>query len=162
MIIEDGVKMKVKVLKRNPLAVLPFKAHDDDAGWDLTYCSKTPGEETYIAPGESKLFDTGLSFFIPKQYCILVRNRSGVASKKGLLVGAELVDAGYTGTVFVNLHNVGQATRTVNHGDKIAQFLILPVPEAQMEEVNEEVYDFLHSNSKRKDGALGSTDNKKA
>lgn len=153
--------MKVKVLKRNPMAVLPFRAHEGDAGWDLTFCGKTSDEVVYIGPGESKLLDTGLSFFIPKEFCILVRNRSGVASKKSLLVGAELVDSGYTGTVFVNLHNVGHSMRTISHGDKIAQFLIIPVPFAEMEEVNEDEYNTVHSDSKRKDGALGSTDNKK-
>ncbi len=145
--------MKLKVLKRNKDAKLPEKAYGNSAGWDLSYV----GPDMLIHPGESKLFNTGLSFFIPDDYCILVRNRSGVASKKALLVGAELIDANYAGEAFVNLVNTSTVTREIKKGDKIAQFLILPVPKFEAEEIDQEEFDKLHANSQRGANALGSS-----
>ena len=56
-----------------------------------------------------------------------VKNRSGNASKRSLLVGACVVDSGYDGEVFVNLHNIGTETQFVAKGAKIAQLVLLPV-----------------------------------
>ena len=81
----------------------PVRANPSDAGLDLCY----NGAWTSIQPGESKVLPTGLKFGIPHGYMLQIMNRSGNAAKKQLMVGACVVDSGYDGEVFVNLHNVG-------------------------------------------------------
>ena len=81
-------------------------------------------EGILIEPGESITIPTGLSASIPHGYCIQFLNKSGVATKNDLLVGAELVDEDYKGIMHINLHNVGTATRTLKCGQKIVQGVI--------------------------------------
>ena len=86
-----------------------------------------------------------------------IKNKSSVAAKKQFLVGACVVDSGYNGEVFVNLHNVGAVTRIIQPGQKIAQAVMIPVVPCEVEEVTE---DSLNENSARGDGSLGSTGDK--
>lgn len=149
--------MEIKILKNNKNAILPQKAYKGDAGIDLYFCGKDLNSYVDIMPKESVLLDTGLSFCFPSDYCVLIRNRSGVAAKKQLLVGAELIDSNYAGSAFVNLHNVGEKIQRISHGDKIAQFLVLPVINSIITEVNEKEYSELMSLSERGSKALGSS-----
>jgi dUTP pyrophosphatase len=89
-----------------------------------------------------------------------IKNRSSVAYKKQLLVGACVVDSGYDGEVFVNLHNVGNQTQYIEAGDKIAQAVIVPVVHARFVATKSpNVYEWYPITlSDRGDGALGSTD----
>ena len=50
-----------------------------------------------------------------------IKNKSSIAAKKQLLVGACVVDSGYDGEIFVNLHNVGKQTQWFKSGDKVAK-----------------------------------------
>ena len=99
----------------------PLRANPSDAGLDLRW---TPSEEAEvalsIAPGESILVPTGCVFGIPHGYMMEIKNKSGVAHKRQLLVGACVVDSGYEGEVFVNLHNIGTETQILSRGDKVA------------------------------------------
>ena len=70
---------------------------------------------------------TGLRFGVPHGYMLEVKNRSSVAAKRSLLVGACVIDSGYDGEVFINLHNVGNVTQTIEAGTKIAQVVMVPV-----------------------------------
>ena len=114
----------------------------------------------YIEPGESRLFSTGLKFGIPHGYMLEVKNRSGNASKLNLLVGACVIDSGYNGEVFVNLHNVGGQSRFVERGMKIAQIVMVPVVHFRaLETGKDNLYDWHPITiSNRGTGALGSTD----
>jgi dUTPase len=87
-------------------------------------------------------------------------NRSGNAAKKQLLVGACVVDSGYDGEVFVNLHNIGSEMQIVENGMKIAQAVLIPVvPVRFVETTRDALYDWYPLTiSDRGDGALGSTD----
>ena len=89
-----------------------------------------------------------------------IMNRSGNAAKKQLMVGACVVDSGYDGEVFVNLHNLGGVTRTINPGDKVAQGVLIPVvPVRFLQSNKDKLYDWYPITiSNRGDGALGSTD----
>jgi dUTPase len=90
---------------------------------------------------------------------IEVKNRSSVAAKRQLLVGACVIDSGYEGEVFVNLHNVGVESQTLKGGDKIAQLVMMPVVHFRPVETNEtNLYSYPITISDRLDGALGSTD----
>jgi len=142
-------------------AVPPTRSNPSDAGLDLFF-NPAYNEPILIAPTQSRLFQTGYKFGVPHGYCLEVKNRSGVASKKSLLVGACVIDPGYDGEVFVNLHNVGSDNQTINPGDKIAQVILFPVVHFKaFEKSEDDLYGYYPiAMSDRKDGALGSTDKK--
>jgi dUTPase len=84
-------------------------------------------------------------------------NKSGIATKKRLLVGACVVDSGYQGTININLHNVGTYRRLLSPGDKVVQFLLLPLGPSELTEVPQE--DLYTNESDRGEGKFGSTGN---
>ena len=88
-----------------------------------------------------------------------VMNRSSMAAKKDLVVGAHCVDPGYEGELFIDLHNIGLADRIIEPGDKIAQVVLVPVVHFRAVETKEEkLYgDCPLAISDRGAGALGST-----
>tara|TARA_Y100000310_G_scaffold55199_1_gene50636 strand:- start:2413 stop:2763 length:351 start_codon:yes stop_codon:yes gene_type:complete len=112
-----------------------------------------------LAPGESVLVPSGCKFAIPHGYMLEIKNKSGIAHKRQLLVGACVVDSGYDGEVFVNLHNIGKETQYLEPGDKIAQAVVVPVVHARFVATgNSDIYGWYPiSISHRGDGALGST-----
>ena len=136
----------------------PVRANPSDAGLDLRY---NPEEDwpTKIDPGQSMILGTGLKFGVPHGYMIQIMNRSGNAAKKKLMVGACVVDSGYNGEVFVNLHNIGKKVQIINVGDKIAQAVVIPVvPVRFLETKNDNLYDWSPITiSDRGAGSLGST-----
>jgi len=142
-------------------ALPPTRANPSDAGLDVRY---NPDEAevvgTHIEPGQSKLFPTGLKFGVPHGYMLEVKNRSGNASKRSLLVGACVIDSGYDGEVFVNLHNVGTEPQFIQRGMKIAQIVMVSVVHFRaLETTLDNLYEWYPiTMSARGDGALGSTD----
>jgi dUTP pyrophosphatase len=141
--------------------VPPTRANPSDAGLDVHF-SPEDGElkGAYLRPGESKLFSTGLKFGVPHGYMLEVKNRSGNASKRSLLVGACVIDSGYDGEVFVNLHNVGNEEQFIERGMKIAQIVMVPVVHFRaLESAQDNLYGWYPiTMSDRGSGALGSTD----
>ena len=105
----------------------PTRANPSDAGLDIFFSPMDITEEIELAPGQTCLLQTGLKFGVPHGHMLQIMNRSSVASKRSLLVGACVVDSGYDGEVFVNLHNVGTKIQTIKRGDKIAQAVLIPV-----------------------------------
>jgi dUTP pyrophosphatase len=141
-------------------AIKPTRGHPSDAGLDVYYC---PGDFSTTAqriePGESALLQTGLRFEVPHGYMLEVKNRSSVAAMRSLIVGACVIDSGYAGEVFINLHNVGSETQMVEKGTKIAQLVMVPVISFQAwENPDGELYEYPVTISARGAGALGSTD----
>ena len=138
----------------------PTRANPSDAGLDLRW-TPTEASETVmtVLPGESVLIPTGCKFAIPHGYMMEIKNKSGIAYKRQLLVGACVVDSGYEGEVFVNLHNVGTEPQYIEPGDKVAQAVIVPVVHARFVATsNPDIYGWYPiSLSNRLDGALGST-----
>jgi len=138
----------------------PVRANPSDAGLDLRW---TPAEAAVtllrIEPGESALVPTGCTFGIPHGYMMEIKNKSGVAHKRHLLVGACVVDSGYEGEVFVNLHNIGQEAQLLEPGDKIAQAVVVPVVAARfVASESPDIYEWYPITiSNRGTGALGST-----
>jgi len=138
----------------------PLRANPSDAGLDLRWCPKEQSETALsIGPGESVLVPTGCTFGIPHGYMMEIKNKSGIAYKRQLLVGACVVDSGYEGEVFVNLHNVGNETQFLEPGDKVAQAVVVPVVHARfVASATPDIYDWYPITiSDRGDGALGST-----
>jgi len=138
----------------------PVRENPSDAGLDLRW---TPSEVSEVAfridPGQSVLVPTGCIFAIPHGYMMEIKNKSGIAHKRQLLVGACVVDSGYQGEVFVNLHNIGTEAQILEPGDKVAQGVIVPVVHARfVASPSPDIYDWYPITiSDRGDGALGST-----
>tara|TARA_Y100000593_G_C4294760_1_gene330059 strand:- start:524 stop:988 length:465 start_codon:yes stop_codon:yes gene_type:complete len=141
----------------------PTRANPSDAGLDL-YFNPEGDNAVLLQPGYGAVLQTGLKFGIPHGYMLEIKNRSGVAAKKSLIVGACVVDSGYEGEVFVNLHNIGVLRQKIVPGMKIAQAVLVPVVHFRAAEIEEEgnLYNkYPITISDRGDGALGSTDGKK-
>ena len=112
------------------------------------------GKDYCVHPSESKVVPTGIKVEVPYGFMLEIKNKSSVAAQKQLLVGACVVDSGYDGEVFVNLHNVGAVARVIEPGQKIAQAVLVPIEPCVVTECKT---DSLNKNSPRGAGALGST-----
>lgn len=111
-----------------------------------------------IPPHERILIPSGIRVWIePKDSALIATNKSGVATKKGLVVGATTVDSEYTGEVHLSLINTNNYYIDVECGDKIVQFIHTPVILSQMTEITEDEYNEISSNSSRGSGGFGST-----
>lgn len=128
--------MKMQVKKLDPKAKMPTYGSALAAGADLYVCLEEP---VTIQPGQTVLLPTGISIAVPEGYAGMVFARSGLASKQGLAPANKVgvIDADYRGPVMVALHNHSQEPRTVNHGDRVAQLVIMPVLTPELEEVAE-------------------------
>ncbi len=152
--------MQLKVYRLREDAKLPLRAHATDAGMDLFYCPNGDrvqiirDEGRAIEPRESAVMPTGLRIEVPEGHMLEIKNKSGIASKRQLLVGACVVDPGYEGEIYVNLHNMGLRTQYLKPGTKIAQAVLVPIVHCGIEEVDEK--DFTGGSS-RGEGAFGST-----
>ncbi len=116
-------------------AVLPARAYPGDAGLDLVAC-----ERHEIGPGERALVGTGIAVAIPDGHAGLVTPRSGLAAKNGVTIvnAPGLVDSGYRGELRVILHNTDRREPlVVEPGMRIAQLVVVAVPEAVLREVDE-------------------------
>jgi dUTP pyrophosphatase len=115
--------------------VLPARAYAGDAGFDLSAC-----ERIELGPGERALVPTGLAVAIPEGYAGFVQPRSGLAAKHGISIvnTPGLVDSGYRGELKVALLNTDRNEAfVVLPGMRIAQLVIVPVPEVDLVEVEE-------------------------
>ena len=114
-------------------ATAPTRAHDTDAGLDLY--AFHPAD---IPPGGRQLVSTGVHVAVPPGYVGMICPRSGLAHKHGLTVlnAPGIIDAGYTGEIKVNLHNTDCMAQYVDFGDRIAQLVITPTPDARLEQVD--------------------------
>jgi dUTP pyrophosphatase len=116
-------------------AILPTRAYPGDAGLDLAAC-----ERHELGPGERALVGTGIAVAIPEGHAGLVTPRSGLAAKNGITIvnTPGLVDSGYRGELRVILHNTDRHESVViEPGMRIAQLVVVAVPEAALREVDE-------------------------
>jgi dUTP diphosphatase len=116
-------------------AVVPERAYTGDAGLDLSAC-----ERIELEPGERALVGTGLAVAIPEGYAGFVQPRSGLATRHGLTIvnSPGLVDSGYRGELRVVLLNTDASEPfVVEPGMRIAQLVVLPIPEFELVEVDE-------------------------
>jgi dUTP pyrophosphatase len=119
------IELPIQQLRKG--AVVPARAYAGDAGLDLAAC-----ERVELPPGERAVVGTGLAVAIPDGYAGYVQPRSGLAAKHGIsMVNTPgLVDSGYRGELKVILLNTDRReTFVVEPGMRIAQLVVLPVPE---------------------------------
>tara|TARA_Y100001938_G_C8024798_1_gene397392 strand:+ start:169 stop:627 length:459 start_codon:yes stop_codon:yes gene_type:complete len=150
--------MIIEYYKTRQHVVPPMRSNPSDAGLDVFYSPENP-EPIEIPPGGNAKLATGLRFGIPHGYMLQVMNRSSMASKRNLVVGAHCIDSGYDGEVFIDIHNIGTETQVVIPCDKIAQVVLVPVVAFRAVETgNPDLYGWAPITiSNRGDGGFGST-----
>lgn len=114
-------------------------------------------EEISLECGESILIPSRIKMEIPKGYMFVFMNKSGIASKRHLLVGSCVADTGYEGQIHINLHNVGKETQKIKKGEKIVQGILIPISNCEIEEVENEEILYGNNRSERGSGGFGST-----
>lgn len=122
-----------------------------------------------IGPGARVLIPTGIKTIFDSSIALIALNKSGVASKLGLIVGAQVIDSGYRGEIHINLINTSNVDRiTIESGQKIAQFVPIELFDRNLQEVSNDEYDkisneikenFENGNS-RSEGGFGSSNTK--
>ncbi|NJN32324.1 MAG: dUTP diphosphatase [Synechococcales cyanobacterium RM1_1_8] len=140
--------MQLPIQKLHPAAILPKYAHPGDAGLDLYALA---GDR--IEPGQTALVATGIAIALPPNTEAQIRPRSGLALKHSLTVlnSPGTVDAGYRGEIKIILINHGQTAFEIEPGMRIAQMVICPVIQAQVEAVES------LDDSERGSGGFGSS-----
>lgn len=126
----------------------PSRGSEEAAGFDLSAC----GDYDLLVE-QPLAIRTGYVWEIPRGWCGLVCSRSGLAARHGVFVlnAPGVIDSDYRGEVMVIMFNTGRRPFRIEHGDRIAQMLITPVPEIELV-----LTDVLGSTA-RGVGGLGST-----
>ena len=127
--------MKLAFARLSAAARPPRLAHEGDAGYDLH-----AAEAAVLEPGGRASVGTGLAVAIPEGFAGFVQPRSGLAARHGIAVvnSPGLIDSGYRGELRVVLLNTDrERTFVAEPGERIAQLVVLPVPELELVEVDE-------------------------
>jgi dUTP pyrophosphatase len=127
--------IEVAVRRLREEAVVPRRAYEGDAGFDLTAC-----EEVTLGAGRRAVVPTGIAVEIPEGYAGFVQPRSGLAARHGITIvnTPGLVDSGYRGEIRVVLLNTDASEPfTVEQGMRIAQLVVVPVASVRLVEVDE-------------------------
>lgn len=143
-------KFNVNIKKINEKAIVPTYGSEFAAGADLYACLD---ESLVIEPGETAFIHTGVAVELPIGYAGFVFARSGLASKRNLAPANKVgvIDCDYRGEIMTALHNHGKTAQTIEHGERIAQLVIMPYAVAEFN-----VCDEL-SETVRGEGGFGST-----
>lgn len=151
-------KVEIKAFREG--AVIPMKATQGAAGYDLCACMPDNSNGLMIHPGNSLIVPTGLNVNIPEGYEIQIRPRSGLAAKHGVTVlnTPGTIDCDYTGDgedfeLKVILFNHNRMPFAINHGDRIAQMVVAKLAAHELVEVEE----FNKQVKTSRKGGLGST-----
>lgn len=145
--------MNIKVKRMNKEAKLPTRGSEKAAAYDVYACLPDKNALVTIMPHQTMLIGTGLRMAPPEGFYVGVYARSGLSSKEGLrpanCVG--VIDEDYRGEYLVAVHNDSEVTRSIRHGDRIAQILLQKRYDMDFEEVDE------LDTTGRGDGGFGST-----
>ncbi len=139
--------MQLKVKRLRKTVKLPTRGTQYSSGLDVY-----TDENIYIAPHYDYLYPTGLKFEIPIGYDLVVENKSGIATKKKLDVGANIIDSDYRGEVHIHLFNTSDKPQEFNKGDKIAQIIMRLVEYPELIEIEN-----INIETERGSGGFGST-----
>ncbi len=146
-------KIQVKILdpRIGREIALPHYATHGAAGMDLRACVDEP---LILNPGDTQLIPTGIAIYIADPgLAVVLLPRSGLGHKHGIVLGnlVGLIDSDYQGQLFVSCWNRGQQSFTINVGERIAQMVVVPVVQVELEVVS----DFAASH--RGEGGFGHT-----
>ena len=138
--------MKIKIKKLNKDAILPTYAHPGDAGFDVHSL-----EDYELKPSERRIFNLGFALEFDHGYVAIVKDKGSLPTRAGVHTMGGVFDAGYRGEYNILLINLGDKPYRILKGDKIAQYVVYPVIEAEFEETEE------LADSSRGAGRFGST-----
>ena len=133
----------------------PTRGTNGSAGIDFYVPDDYPPNLCTIEPGDRFFIPSGIKANVPDGFALIAMNKSGVAMKKGLMVGACVVDSDYQGEIHLHLINASNKIVTIEPGDKLTQFLLVPVNHCLVEVVNEG--DLFAEETTRGSGGFGST-----
>ena len=142
----------MKISKIRPVKT-PERGTEKSAGIDFFIPDDFP--TAILFPQDKINIPSGIKVKVPTGYMLTAFNKSGVASKEGLIVGACVVDEDYQGEIHINLMNVGNEPVTLMSGKKATQFILIPVFYDGIEEIPEK--DLHPTKSERGEGGFGST-----
>ena len=130
------ITVKIKRLEHGSGLPLPVKMTEHAAGFDV---HAAVGEPTSLQPGETRVIPCGFAMALPEGYEAQMRPRSGLASRHGitLINSPGTIDADYRGEVQVPMINHGKQAFVVERGMRIAQMVIMPVPNVKLLEVED-------------------------
>ena len=143
--------LDVKILDERMRSQLPAYATSGSAGLDLRACLDEP---LTLRPGDSALVPTGLAIHVADPgHAAVIIPRSGLGHKHGIVLGnlVGLIDSDYQGQLFVSCWNRGRETFIVNPMERIAQLVVIPVVQVELNVVES------FSESERGGGGFGST-----
>ncbi len=133
----------------------PTRGTEGSAGIDFYVPDDYPDDLCRVAPGERYFIPSGIKANVPEGFALIAMNKSGVALKKGLMVGACVVDSDYQGEIHLHLVNTSTKDAFVEPGEKLTQFLLIPVNHCSVELVGEE--ELFDTQTSRGSGGFGST-----
>ena len=150
--------MKVKIKKLHPNAKIPKYANSGDAGLDLVAISKDISVK-YEEIRSITTYGTGLSIEIPEGYVGLIFPRSSISNSVYHLANSVgVLDSSYRGEILIKMRYAwgvdDEPFTDYEIGDRIAQLIIIPYPQIELEEVDE------LSDTERGEGGFGSTGTK--
>jgi dUTP pyrophosphatase len=144
-------KLEVKILDERIRSLLPRYATPGAAGLDLRACVDAP---LVLQAGESRLVSSGMAIHVADPgYAAVVLPRSGLGAKNGIVLGnlVGLIDSDYQGPLTISVWNRGQDSFTIQPLDRIAQLVVVPVVQVELQVVEE------FEASARGSGGFGST-----
>ena len=133
----------------------PTRGTIGSAGIDFYVPDDYPSSLCTIQPGDRYFIPSGIKANVPEGFALIAMNKSGVSMKKGLMVGACVVDSDYQGEIHLHLINASNNAVTIEPGDKLTQFLLVPVNHCAVELVD--VDDLFDEETTRGSGGFGST-----
>ena len=128
----ETIKLKIKVKKLHPDAIIPHYAREGDSGLDLYSV-----ENLIIKAGERALVPTGIAMEYPEGYCTLIWDKSGLAANHGLTMLGGVFEPIYKGEYKIIILNTSKQDYEIKKGQKICQVLVQPIIHAEIEEVQE-------------------------
>ena len=140
--------MQVNVVVKDEFK--PVYANETDACMDLKST-----QDVVIKPSEVCIIDSGVQIAVPEDYVLLMYVRSSTGIKKHLMLanGTGVVDTGFRESIKMALYNFGKEEQEIKIGDRICQFLILPRPKLELNQV-EDNEEFRNGD---RGGGIGST-----
>ena len=147
----NDLLLKNEWLRKNKNCLLTENVADGYEVYSYT-AIKIPSHQDILIP-------SGIHVNIPDNLALIAYNKSGVATKKHLDIGAAVVDNDYQGQIHIHINNTSKEDVVVGFGEKIIQFILIPVEYSQIEEV-ETLEQLYPEKSDRGHGGFGSTGTK--
>ena len=142
------MQLKVKKMKDN--AILPTRGSEQAAGIDLY--ANLDRDYIVIAPGETRMFGSGIACDFPEGYWGMVVPRSSIGIKRHLNIpqGAAVIDEDYVSEIMLAFYNHGETNQIIENGERVAQLVLLPYYMFDIIEVDE-------LKQTKRSGGIGST-----